>query len=175
MQNRGTPKTANIVVRSKKRPRKEEVQVPKKRAKRAEIVHDVDVEEVEDEVLEEDEDEDQIPPTQLPEPNSSKRRETRRSSQTAIKNPPQSAPSKAAKRPSKPIKASVILSQKKKDNISSSFISALNSKGLSDELQKTKRYFFNLNRSFLMLFLLITFCLTVIILVLTFLFFFCLM
>lgn len=100
---------------------------------------------VEDEVK--DEFEEEIPPTQLPE-NFSKRRATRASTS---RNPaPKSSTSgQAAPAGHKPASTGanrrrgahtlINMTQKRKDNISSSFLASLRNKGISEELRKTKR------------------------------------
>ena len=132
-QSRGTPKR-KLLKRGKKRlPTKEDGPVPKKLPRKGgESIHEVMVEEVEDAFEEEDEeDEEEIPPTQLPLPTSQKKlRETRASSR-------QQKPSAAGRY--KPPEAFIQLTQKRKDNISSCFLTSLSNKGVSEELRKTKR------------------------------------
>ena len=98
------------------------------------------IEEVEDVFGEEDE-EDEIPPTQLPDTNS-KRRETRASSRQLPPPTTPPPPPPVAKPADKGLgaQAGVKLTQKRKDNISSSFLTSLSNKGISEELRKTKRY-----------------------------------
>ena len=104
-------------------------------------MHEVDIEEVEDEI-----DDEILPPTQLP----AKKRGTRSSSTkrpaaAAAATPSKrsqsvsGAPSDATKKSVGGKRSSQLLTQKRKDNISSSFLTSLANKGISEEMQKSER------------------------------------
>ena len=98
-------------------------------------VHDVELQEVEDAI------EDEIlPATQLPPPlskrNAGKRRSASRNSSAARRNG-RAADSGASVQ--KPPQTLVNMTQKRKENITSSFMASLSNKGISEELKKTNR------------------------------------
>ena len=140
LQRKGTP-MKKIAVKGKKRGMEEtqdEIAKPPKKAKTtpASLVHDVEIQEDVDDAIE-----DEIPPTQLPAPASkySKKKETRGRASTQKQRLPAAAATKppGAGKTAKPSK--VNLTQKRKDNISASFLTALGNKGITEEMRRTKR------------------------------------
>ena len=134
LQKKGTPSLTNTT-QGRKRAPKIDGPVPKKKAKksRSPNQHEVEIQEEVEDAIEDDE---FLPPTQLPLPTKAPRRETR----SAATNKKKAVKRGVTERASKPPQASIILTQKRKDNISATFLASLTNKGISEELRKTKRY-----------------------------------
>ena len=168
-QKKGTPKAPIAKRTTKKRTEeKEQDAAPaKKKAKKARSPVEVEIEEEEaddtfDRDVQDEIEEEVLPATQLPS-SFAKRRETRSSKNvstptlpaggatitrsvpgrsSAVGNTSGSSgpPTRRIQASSKPPQATVNMTQKRKENISSSFLASLRNKGISEELKKTKRY-----------------------------------